>query len=140
SELVVEAANGANIELFYYCPYHPEGSVARYAREHPTRKPAPGMLLQAARELDVDMEHSWKIGDQMRDIQAGAAASTRTILIRPDADRHTRYDFSQPIAQINSQTRNDDRVITPDFLGRNLIEAVRIIAKQRKPDSIEESR
>lgn len=140
SDLITQASSGARIECFYYCPFHPQGSVAEYTQEHNTRKPAPGMLIQGAEDFKLDLEQSWMIGDQMRDIQAGAAAGVRTILIHPDADQYMPQDFSQVIAKINRKTTHDDRMIAPDFLGTNLVEAVRIIAKQRKPDSIEEAR
>src|SRR5690606_40470943 len=44
---LVKAASGANIDRFYYCPYHPLGTVEQYKQEHEWRKPAPGMILQA---------------------------------------------------------------------------------------------
>jgi D-glycero-D-manno-heptose 1,7-bisphosphate phosphatase len=69
------------IEAFYYCPYHPEGTVAEYRREHPWRKPAPGMLLQAAADLGLDLASSWLIGDAPRDIEAGRNAGCRAVLI-----------------------------------------------------------
>lgn len=82
---------------FYFCPYHPEGSVEAYTREHPWRKPAPGMLLAAAEELDLELTRSWMIGDQVRDAEAGRSAGCRTILIGEDhpveAADHLVADF-----------------------------------------------
>ena len=69
------------IDRFYYCPYHPEAALPEYRREHPWRKPRPGMLLQAARDLGLDLASSWMIGDQARDIAAGRAAGCRTVLV-----------------------------------------------------------
>ena len=69
------------IERFYYCPYHPEGTVEEYRREHSWRKPNPGMILQAGRDMELDLQHSWMIGDQHRDIAAGRAAGCRTLLL-----------------------------------------------------------
>jgi len=82
---LLQPTNGAIVDRFYYCPFHPQGRVKHYTREHPNRKPQPGMLLDAARELNLDLSQSWMIGDQVRDIQAGKAAGTRTILLREDA-------------------------------------------------------
>lgn len=62
------------IDAVYVCPYHPLGSVPDLAREHPWRKPAPGMMLTAARELGLDLTRSWVIGDAERDAAAGRAA------------------------------------------------------------------
>ena len=69
------------VDRFYYCPYHPEATIEEYRRDHPWRKPRPGMLLQAARDLDIDLAASWMIGDQPRDVIAGRAAGCRTVLV-----------------------------------------------------------
>jgi D-glycero-D-manno-heptose 1,7-bisphosphate phosphatase len=73
------------IDRFYYCPYHPEAQVPEYKRDHPWRKPNPGMILQAARDMQLDLGESWMIGDQERDVLAGRAAGCRTILVTRDA-------------------------------------------------------
>lgn len=70
-----------NLEGFYYCPHHPEGSVAAYARECNCRKPKPGMLLQAAHDHSIDLRASWMIGDILHDVEAGNRAGCRTLLI-----------------------------------------------------------
>jgi D,D-heptose 1,7-bisphosphate phosphatase len=72
------------IDAFYYCPFHPQGTVEAYRREHPWRKPQPGMLLAAASALDLDLPSSWLIGDQPRDVAAGRAAGCSTVLISGD--------------------------------------------------------
>lgn len=59
---------------FYYCPHHPEAGCA-------CRKPGPGMLQRAARELGVDLGRSWMIGDILDDVEAGRRAGCRTCLI-----------------------------------------------------------
>ncbi len=69
------------IERFYYCPYHPEGTVERYRRDHPWRKPAPGMILAARDDFGIDLGASWLVGDSPRDSEAGKAAGCRTILL-----------------------------------------------------------
>ncbi len=86
-ELLEQSAGVTLIERFYYCPYHPEGTVKRYRREHPWRKPQPGMLLQAAADLGLDLAASWMVGDSVRDVEAGRAAGCRTILISRDPSR-----------------------------------------------------
>ena len=73
------------IDRFYYCPFHPEATLAEYRREHPWRKPTPGLLLQAARGLGRDLDASWMVGDQPRDIVAGAAAGCRTVMVGGEA-------------------------------------------------------
>ncbi len=87
--LIDEAAEtDGMLDRFYYCPYHPQASVEEYRRDHPWRKPHPGMLLQAARDLHIDLAQSWLIGDQPRDIQAGRAAGCRAILLNHGRSRH----------------------------------------------------
>lgn len=85
--MLLHHAGSPLIDAVYSCPYHPAGSVPKYAREHPTRKPRPGMILQAAQEHHVDLARSWLVGDAQRDIEAGLAAGldpARCILLGPD--------------------------------------------------------
>jgi len=58
----------------FYCPHHPTDARAQYRRECDCRKPAPGLLLRAARELDLDLTRSAMFGDRASDLQAAAAA------------------------------------------------------------------
>lgn len=68
------AEGGVDLDAVYYCPFHPKGTVPEYTREHPWRKPAPGMFLEAARDHSIDLQSSWMIGDAPRDIDAALAA------------------------------------------------------------------
>jgi len=72
---------GINVEGYYFCPHHLEGKIAEYAIDCDCRKPKPGMILQAAKELDIDTTRSWMIGDILNDIEAGSTAGCKTILI-----------------------------------------------------------
>lgn len=72
---------GATLAGAYWCPHHPRGSVAPYATLCDCRKPAPGMLLRAAREHRLDLARSWFIGDILDDVEAGNRAGCRTILL-----------------------------------------------------------
>jgi len=58
---------GAHVDAFYHCPHGPD-------EECECRKPLPGMLLQASRDLDIDLHRSFLIGDRESDLQAAAAA------------------------------------------------------------------
>jgi D-glycero-D-manno-heptose 1,7-bisphosphate phosphatase len=69
------------LDAVYACPHHPEGVVERYSVECGCRKPAPGLLLRAAAELDLDLERSWFIGDILDDVEAGNSAGCRTVLV-----------------------------------------------------------
>jgi D-glycero-D-manno-heptose 1,7-bisphosphate phosphatase len=62
------------ISRVYHCPYHPLDGIGEYRRDHPWRKPKPGMLLQAASDLGLDPARCAILGDKMSDIEAGAAA------------------------------------------------------------------
>ncbi len=138
SELLAAGANGAKIDRYYYCPYHPEGTVSRYRKEHPNRKPSPGMLQEAAREMGLDLLQSWTIGDQVRDVQAGLAAGTRAVLLRLDADRLKPFDPREHPGLNEHSGETEGHPATPDFYARNLVEAVRIVAQQRKPETAEQ--
>ena len=81
AERLAEEA-GAVIDGFYYCPHHPTTGQGIYRIDCDCRKPKPGMLLRAARELGIDLSKSWTIGDRLTDLQAGATAGCRTILVR----------------------------------------------------------
>ena len=78
------ARAGARIDAFYYSPYHPAGLVPEFAIEHADRKPGPGMLLRAMRELPIDPAESFLIGDKDSDMAAAAAAGIRGILVTPN--------------------------------------------------------
>jgi D-glycero-D-manno-heptose 1,7-bisphosphate phosphatase len=67
-------AQGAAIARVYYCPYHPLHGVGQYRRDHPWRKPNPGMILQAISDLGLDPGRCVIVGDKISDIEAGAAA------------------------------------------------------------------
>lgn len=73
-----------------YCRHHPDGTRPTLSGSCDCRKPAPGMLLDAARDLDLDLSASWMIGDGDADIGAGRAAGCRTILVRHPGTRHRR--------------------------------------------------
>lgn len=75
--------HGANLDGAYYCPYleGPEATVEPFRRKSDLRKPKPGMLLQASREMSIDLQRSWMIGDSPSDVEAGVRAGCRTIHI-----------------------------------------------------------
>ena len=73
---------GAAVDAYYFCPHHPEHGVGDYCRECDCRKPLPGMLLQAASELSIDLSNSFMIGDKVVDVEAGLRAGCRPLLVR----------------------------------------------------------
>lgn len=77
------AAQGIELTDVYYCPHHPEGIVAEFAITCSCRKPAPGLILQAAREHEIDLSQSILVGDKSSDIDAAVAAGVgRPILVK----------------------------------------------------------
>lgn len=75
------SAAGAQIERVYYSPYHPTAGLGRYLKDDVSRKPHPGMILQAQKDLSIDLSNSVLIGDKVSDIQAGTAAGVGTNLL-----------------------------------------------------------
>ena len=69
------------LDGFYFCPHHPEGTVAPWATTCHCRKPLPGLLLKAALDYGIDLRASWMVGDILHDVEAGNRAGCRTILI-----------------------------------------------------------
>lgn len=81
---------GAYLDAIYYCPHHPHsgyaGEVKSLKIECECRKPKPGMLMKAAKDYNIDLEHSWMIGDSKNDILAGKNAGCKTVLIGKEDD------------------------------------------------------
>lgn len=130
-QLVAAQCTGARIDRFYYCPFHPQAAVMRYKKEHPWRKPQPGMILQAAEDMHLDLRRSWMIGDQMRDIEAGDAAGVRTILLRPDAEQLQPLDVSSIASVTREEEGEGPPRVKPRYIAKSLVEAVRIVAQKR---------
>jgi D-glycero-D-manno-heptose 1,7-bisphosphate phosphatase len=96
---------------FYVCPHHPEGVIAPYRKDCICRKPKPGLLMQAACELRLDLARSWMIGDILHDVEAGRSAGCRTVLL---ANGHeTEWEMTPSR--------------WPDLVAGNLLEAAHLI-------------
>jgi len=116
-ELLQKAKPAAIIARHEFCPFHPQAPVEKYRQDSPLRKPNPGMILQSAEALKLDLSRSWVIGDAPRDIAAGKAAGLRTIL------------FTHPSLK-RSQAADENLDIQPDFTATSLPEAVEIIGRE----------
>jgi D-glycero-D-manno-heptose 1,7-bisphosphate phosphatase len=99
------------IDGFYYCPHYPGAIIEAYAKICDCRKPAPGLLLKAAAELNIDLSQSWMIGDILNDVEAGKRAGCKTVLI--DNGNETEWILTV------------DR--TPDFKASTITEAAHYI-------------
>jgi D,D-heptose 1,7-bisphosphate phosphatase len=88
------AEHGAHIDLFLYCPYHPEGVVEAFARTSEDRKPGPGMAKAAQAALNLDLTASWVVGDRPEDIGLAEAVGASAIYLGPDIfDRTGVWSF-----------------------------------------------
>jgi histidinol-phosphate phosphatase family protein len=105
------AADGVALDGFYWCPHHPKGVVPELAVACECRKPAPGLLFRAARELGIDLRASWLVGDILDDVEAGRRAGCRTVLL--NNGHETRWEWG-PYRQ-------------PDTVAADLEEAARLI-------------
>lgn len=104
----------ALIEKFYYCPYHADGEIPAYKKEHPWRKPSPGMLIQAARDFNIQLSHSYMMGDNLIDIQAGKNAGCRTVLVLTGKGLQTKEKLEK-------------ENINPDLICKNILTAIKEI-------------
>lgn len=83
--------SGTKIDAFYYCPHHPQyGAMV----ECSCRKPAPGLLLRAKADYDIDTKRSWFIGDKLSDIEAGFRAGVTPILVRTGYGDEQKVPFT----------------------------------------------
>ena len=101
------ASQNADVDAVYYCPHYPQGSVPEYTRACDCRKPAPGMILTAAKELKLDLEHSWVVGDKDADITFGKNAGLKAVLVL------TGYGTQTQSAGFKSGQEPD--VVSPDL-------------------------
>jgi len=74
-------AEGAHIDATYYCYHHKKGVVPEYTCDCDCRKPKPGLFLQAAKELGIDLAESFMIGDKESDLEAGINAGCRGVAL-----------------------------------------------------------
>ena len=92
-------AAGAPLAGVYHCPHHPSNAVGLYRRVCDCRKPAPGMLFAAARDLGIDLAASVMFGDRASDLEAARSAGVaQRILLGTDADALPRLPRPEGLA------------------------------------------
>lgn len=106
----------AFLDAQYYCLHHPEAVIKAMRVECDCRKPASGMLLKAAADMQLDLSRSWMVGDGITDIQAGKSAGTRTILIGK-----MKCELCHHFSEENS---------APEAVCANLLEAAGVIESE----------
>jgi D-glycero-D-manno-heptose 1,7-bisphosphate phosphatase len=104
------AAEGAHVDAVYSCPYYPNGTIPKYAKDSPDRKPGTGMLERARDDLGIDLRTSYLVGDATTDILAGLRAGCTTVLVQTG--------FAGKDAKV---------VAEPDYVAADLPAAVDII-------------
>lgn len=83
-------------DAFRVCHHHPDGVVPELGKQCGCRKPAPGMILDAARATNVERAASWMVGDTDADVAAGIAAGCRTVLVENPGSAHKRSPSQEP--------------------------------------------
>jgi histidinol-phosphate phosphatase family protein len=81
------ADHGAYVDLFVFCPYHPEGVVEAYSRTSGDRKPQPGMANAARDALNLSLTNSWVVGDRPEDLGLAEAIGASAVFLGPDPQR-----------------------------------------------------
>jgi D,D-heptose 1,7-bisphosphate phosphatase len=138
-------AEGALIDAFYFCPHHPTEGRVEYLKICDCRKPAPGMLLRAAEELRIDPNHSYMVGDTLKDIEAGARAGAQGILVRtgygeeaaaelgPDEEPRKNGDMMRhrvPIEKTGAP--GETGIVRPVHIAGDILAGVQWILRNRK--------
>ena len=107
-----------SLDAEYYCMHHPASLIQKYRGVCDCRKPAPGLLFKAAKDLDLDLEQSFFVGDSLVDVKAGKSAGVRTILVGTLTDLLNRV-----IEEERAQ---------PDYIVGKFSDVVPLIEKIRK--------
>jgi D-glycero-D-manno-heptose 1,7-bisphosphate phosphatase len=105
------AKEGARIDASYFCPHHPKANLEKYRTACPCRKPDPGMMIEAAKDYYIDLEHSFLVGDTTQDTLAGNRAGVKVILVE------TGYGGKDPWQHEGA----------PDFTAKDLLGAAQVI-------------
>ena len=112
----------ASIDKFYYCPHHPTEGTGIYLQNCNCRKPLPGMLLQAAHDLDIELGSSYMIGDTDRDMEAAKKIGVKGILVKTGYGREVLQNVDPDATTAGNN---------PDFVAEDILEAVKWIMKDR---------
>jgi D-glycero-D-manno-heptose 1,7-bisphosphate phosphatase len=106
------AAGGATLDGIYYCPHHPSAGAPPFRRDCDCRKPRPGLLHQAAADLDLDLARSYVVGDRHGDLLLAWKVGARAVLVK------SGYGLGELTYHAPSWPRQ------PDLVAENLLEAV----------------
>jgi D-glycero-D-manno-heptose 1,7-bisphosphate phosphatase len=104
-------SSGARIDGIYYCPHHPSAGAPPYRQDCDCRKPRPGMLHRAAKDLDIDLAKSWVIGDRLGDLELAWNVGARACLVK------TGYGLGEIEYWMSGWKRQ------PDLIAENALDA-----------------
>lgn len=111
----------ARLDGIYSCPHYPLSSAPLYRKNCSCRKPNPGLALQAASELNIDLESSYMIGDKVEDMLFGWNIKASSILVLTGFGQKSLSELKK-------------RGTQPAFVAKNLLEAVNWILRREKID------
>jgi D-glycero-D-manno-heptose 1,7-bisphosphate phosphatase len=104
---VALAEAGAHVDGIYVCPHHPEAKEERFRLACDCRKPKPGLFLQAAAELELDLACSYVVGDRWSDLKAAAAVQAKGVLVLTGYGRGD-YEYIGPAQPVQPTYVADD--------------------------------
>lgn len=110
-------AGGAVVTAYYYCPHHPDGSVAAYTMTCDCRKPARGLADRAAQDLNLDLARSFVVGDTWLDVGLARAVGARGILVRTGSGARLE---SQPVPGLTADAIVDNLAGAGSWILQNL--------------------
>ena len=114
------AIDGARLDAIYYCAHHPSVGDPPYRADCNCRKPKPGLITRAATDFDVDLKHSWMVGDRYSDIQMARNAGVKSAFVLSGYGRgeweHQRRSWTEQ----------------PDMVAENLLQVVLNIVEESK--------
>jgi D,D-heptose 1,7-bisphosphate phosphatase len=117
---------GAFIDAFYYCPHHQTEGVGVYLQSCACRKPEAGMLVQASKDLDIDLRRSYTVGDMLKDIQVAHTVGARGVLVK------TGYGLNTIEKDLASES---SEICQPSYIAEDILDAVKWIINDRKKKS-----
>ena len=111
---------GAHLDAVYYCAHHPSVGESPYRLDCDCRKPRPGLIRRAAQEFDIDLQHSWMIGDRYSDIELARNAGVHSCFVLSGYGRG-EWEYQR------TNWKHE-----PDLVAEDLLEAVKKIVKSDK--------
>jgi D-glycero-D-manno-heptose 1,7-bisphosphate phosphatase len=114
---------GAFIDAFYYCPHHQTEGIGGYLQYCACRKPEAGMLIEASKEFDIDLQRSYTVGDMLKDIQVAHTVGAKAILVK------TGYCLNTIQKDL---TPDSSEICQPSYIAEDILDAVKWIIEDWK--------